>query len=263
MNRRHIVPGLMLIGLLAAVAGRALVAAEADAKKAPEPPKASTYAPAEDLCAQVDFYVKRTEGTLADPNDFDDAAKTRLKKDANTLVALALTIGLHDEDSPIKPAAASLMKASQELAKATDYEAAKSAFDRVKKAAAGEPSPGASNDDLKWEKVASLGQLMKQVPTINSALKRGLTPARFESQKAQSAAAAATLAAIAQSVMADTHEVKNPADLDKWFECCGEMRSAAGDANAAIRKGDKAATTAAMARLAKSCESCHAVFRKE
>ena len=63
--------------------------------------------------------------------------------------------------------------------------------------------------------------------------------------------------------MADTTAVKNPADYEKWYHDCAEMRDAAGSVNAAIHADDQSATAAAMSRLAKSCETCHAVFRKE
>jgi cytochrome c556 len=70
------------------------------------------------------------------------------------------------------------------------------------------------------------------------------------------------LAAIAQTVMADTHLIKNRGDDEKWYQYCAEMRDAAGAVNAAIHADDQPATTAAMLRLTKSCETCHAEFRK-
>ena len=101
-----------------------------------------------------------------------------------------------------------------------------------------------ASEKLKWEQVASLEELMKQVPTVNATLKRGLTPQRFKTLQKQSAGQAATLAAIAQTVMADTQAVKDPADLDKWYQDCAEMRDAAGAVNAAIHADDQPATAA-------------------
>jgi cytochrome c556 len=40
------------------------------------------------------------------------------------------------------------------------------------------------------------------------------------------------------------------------------MRDSAGALNAAIRKGDETAATAAMEKLAKSCDDCHVVFHQ-
>jgi hypothetical protein len=227
----------------------------------PAPPAASTYAPTEDLTAQIDFYVKHVDEVLENKAEFDDAAVTRVKKDANTITALALVLGMHDATSNLKTAAPALVAASQKLAKSKDFDGATAAMAEVKGAMEGKGDAG--GEPLKWGRVASMSQLMKQVPSVNSALKRGLTPQRFKQLQTQSAGQSATLAAIAQAVMADTHEVKNPADIDKWYQYCAEMRDAAGAVNAAIHANDLAATAGGMSRLAQSCESCHAVFRKE
>lgn len=256
----------VLASLTIAIAGvwaiHTLNAAD-DGKSAPTPPPASQFAPADDLTAQVDYYIKRVGETLANKDQFDDTAKAKIKKDGNTLAVLGLLLGLHDQDNRVKPQAGDLIQAAQALAKAADFDAASNAFGNVKKAASGE---GAASNPVpsQWKKVASLGQLMKQVTAINAALKRGVTtPKRLEQLKDESAGHAVTLAAIAQASMYDTHEVKNPADMDKWYEYCAQMRDAAGQVNAAVRAGDHAKTTAAMLSLANSCETCHKVFRKE
>jgi cytochrome c556 len=252
----------LLMCLCVIFAARSLTAADEAKKAPPAAPPASQYAPAADLIAQVNYYIKRSDEGLASKEDFDDAAKARLKKDANTMAVLGLALALHDSDNAIKSQAGELIKAAQALAKAQDFDVASLAFADLKKAATGSGA-AAPNNPKEWQKVASLGQLMKQVPTVNTALKRGVSsPARLEKLKDESAGHAATLAAIAQASMADTHEVKNPADLDKWYEYCAEMRDAAGQVNAAVRALDHAKTTSAMLRLTNSCDTCHKVFRK-
>jgi hypothetical protein len=261
-NRYGWIYASLVLFTLALFAVRSLTAADEAKKAPPAAPPASQYAPAEDLMAQVKYYIKRSEEGLASKEDFDDAAKARLKKDANTMAVLGLALALHDSDNAIKAQAGELITAAQTLAAAEDFDAASGAFANLKKAAAGSGAP-AANNPKQWEKVAALEPLMKQVPTINTALKRGVsTAARLEKLKDESAGHAATLAAIAQASMSDTHEVKNPADLDKWYQYCAEMRDAAGQVNAAVRALDHAKTTSAMLRLTNSCDTCHKVFRK-
>jgi hypothetical protein len=237
--------------------------AENLANEPPAPPAPSTFAPADDLIAQIEFYLHRTEETLGSKDGFDDAAKTRLRKDANTLTALFLTLGLHDTENRYKKAAPTLVVQSQALAKAADFEKAAADFAELKEAAAGEvPSKGGK---LRWEKAASLGQLMKQVPSINFALKHGLggDAQQFNQAEKQLAANSAALAAIAQTALADTHEAKSPGEIQKWYQYCAEMRDAAAAVNAAVHAGDQQQATEDMVRLTKSCEDCHAVFRKD
>lgn len=252
------------LGTIAFAVSLILAAGDRAAADPPESPAPSKFAPAEDLIAQVVFYLHRTEETLAKKDEFDDAAKTRLRKDANTLTALFLTLGLHDTENQFKTAAPALLQASRSLAKAADYDAAVASFNDLKRTASG--GAGASGGGkLRWERTASLSQLMKQVPAINSALKRGLSgdEERFKQLQQQSAGSSAALAAIAQTVLADTHEAKSPGDEKKWYQYCAEMRDAAGAVNAAVHAGDQQAATAAMVGLTKSCEDCHEVFRKE
>jgi hypothetical protein len=262
INRSTLVLVSLSIAAACSSAVHRLNAAD-DGKQAPPAPPASQFAPADDALAQVDYYIKRVGDTLTNKEQFDDTAKSKIKKDGNTIAILGMVLGLHDQDNRIKPRAGDLVQAGQALAKATNFDAASAAFEDIKKAASGEGT--ASNPaPTQWGKVASLGQIMKQVTAINAALKRGVTtPKRLEQLKAESSGHAAMMAAIAQASMYDTHEVKNPADLDKWYEYCAEMRDAAGQVNAAVRAGDHPKTTAAMSRLAHSCEACHKVFRKE
>ena len=98
----------------------------------------------------------------------------------------------------------------------TDYQSASEGYAELEAALAG----SASGEERKWGKVAGMGQLMKQVSVINAALKRGLQPARLKSQAKNTTGQTATLAAIANQLLFDTHEVKNEADLPSWYEYC-------------------------------------------
>jgi cytochrome c556 len=148
------------------------------------------------------------------------------------------------------------MKAAQQLAKAKDYAAAKLAQTAIDDALAGK---GPSQPAPAWGKVAAQGQVMKEASDINTRLRNSLR--RFDLRRLdQNARAAATLAAVAQATMYDTHEVSNPAQLPNWYEFCTEFRSATGELLAKIRARDKAGSNAALDRVTKSCEACHKVF---
>ena len=184
-------------------------------------------------------------------------AETLIAKDANTLVLLALAAGLHDEANDCKASAPALMKAAQQLAKAKTLADAKAGVAAVKAAAAskdGDPSA------LKWAKVADLPELMKQVPLINTRLKRNLRGARFKSRAKDNLGDTAVIAVIAQGSVADTSAVKNAGDEEKWFKFCIQMRDAAASLNKAVREGDSAAGEKAAGALNQSCDDCHTVF---
>ncbi len=145
------------------------------------PPTATTsitpFAPSEDLLKQVDYYIERMDAVLAEPAAFDLAGKSRVVKDANTLAALALVLSLYDEEFPQRPAMPTMLEGARRLANAQgDYDTASAALARIKRARA-----GMADADLaaKWESVASLSVLMKQVPVIHARLTRGVDRRRL------------------------------------------------------------------------------------
>ena len=248
---------VVVLAALAAFATTGWLLAEA-----PKPPAASAYAPAQDVVSQIDYYlIDRTGKSLADKDKYSASLQKRVKKDANTLAVLLLAAGMHDEDNKYRAAAPAMLPLAQKLADASEDFDKSAAILTELQAAAGQASSG--GQPLQWEKVASLEQLMKQVPTINNSLKRALKQSRFEKSIEKSAGYSATLAVIAQAAMADTHEAKTPEDVEKWYKFTTVMRDAAGDINSAVRAKDFERATAAMEILKTNCDDCHAVFRKE
>jgi hypothetical protein len=208
---------------------------------------------------QVEQYIKGLDAIVADEEEYKDG-KDKIVKDANTLVVLALALGLHDEDNKYKAHAPAIMKAAGELAAAADLAAAKKGVAALKDAVDGKLKAEA---ELQWVPVASLPELMKQVPLINTKLKRYVKPAKFKAKAKDTAGYAAAIAAIAQGTIADVSAVKKPEQVKQWHDFMAIMRDHAGSVNAAIRKGDEPAAAAEMKKLQQSCEDCHAVFHPE
>jgi hypothetical protein len=229
----------------------------------PEAPKVSTFAPVDDLVDQAGKYIKGLEDTVGEVESgsekYDDV-KEKIGKEANTLVIIALCLGKHDQDNKYKAHAGALMKAAQDLAATKDLAGAKKALAGIKEAAAGKNKVEV---DLKWEKVASLPDLMKQVPSINTKLKSYVKPAKFKSKTKDSAGITAVMAAIAQGSMADLSATKSPDQAAQWYRFCEEMRIAAAAVNKSIHDGDAAAANKNLLILGKNCEDCHAVFHPE
>lgn len=220
--------------------------------------KVSTFAPAEDLATQMGNYLKDLGKVAASEEEYKDA-EPRLPKDANAVIVIALSLGLHDQDNKYKQNAPAIIKAAKELAAAKDYAATKKAIAALEEAAAGK---GAAGGELKWEKQASLPELMKAVPVINTKLKGYLKGSRFKSKAKDSQALTATIAAIGQASESDHSVAKSPDEIAKWQAFCVQMRNAAGKLNKSIHDGDEKAATDNMDKLTASCDDCHAVFHK-
>ena len=251
LNSRQIVAAL---SVFAGITVGALLAADP-----PAPPKISSFAPAADLVEQAKLYVESFDKSLAGEQEYKDNAE-KIERDAHTLAVLAMALGNHDADNELKAAAPAMIVAAEALAEAPDYTAAKSALSALHAAMEGKSEAGAEAAP-KWACVAPMDQLMKQLVNVNNRIKRGMR--RFDKQKQEQARDAAVLAAIAQAFVFDAESVAEPAELDRWYQLCGQMRDAAGELNARARAADKAGAEAALLKLANSCDDCHEAFRIE
>ena len=150
------------------------------------------------------FLVADLEKAVVDEAEYKDQVAGRFTRDGNTITLIAIALGLHDEDSPLKPHAKAIAAAARKLAQTKDFTTTKQTAEDLKacfaatkqavadlKAAVG----GVGGDELKWGKVAPLNSLMKdEVPNINTKLKTGLR--HFKTRSGKAAANAATMALI-------------------------------------------------------------------
>jgi hypothetical protein len=240
--------------VVAAVVAAFIVQAFADA---PPAPKQSTVASAEVLTAAANEYLADLNPLLVDEATFMKSID-QVGFKANAVTALALVLGNHDGASPLKGAATEIIAASKDLTRAKDYATAKAAWDKLQAATA--PS-AAAGPAPKWERAASLGRLMEETTSLQGRLTRNLR--RLERTKDDNIRTAATLAAFAQAGIYDTHEVKNEADLPKWYAMMAEMRDAAATLSKQYEVGDETTIKTGLMRLEKSCETCHEVFHNE
>ncbi len=241
--------GAMAVALLFAVSQ--ILAADL-----PPAPPLSTLAPVDDLVGQVESCVEELESCVESKEEYEDSAE-KLERYCNTLAVIALTIGLHDQNSKLKLAAPGLVKASQELAAAKDFASARAGVARVKAAMSSSGNPAA----LRWAKVASLHALMEQVPLVNTRLKRYMR--RFDRGAPMIAGYSASLVAIGQASMANADETTAPDKVAEWYKYCLHMRDGSAALNKAAHAKDEEAAKAAMAILQQSCDDCHAVFHHE
>ncbi|MFH1265401.1 MAG: hypothetical protein ABIK89_06700, partial [Planctomycetota bacterium] len=182
------------------------------AAELPPAPAVSTFAPAADLVAGVQYYLEELEEAVETEEEYNDSVE-KIGKQSNTLILVALALGLHDTDNPLKTAAPALLKAAQQLAAADGYAATKEAVAALKAATSSTEGDPAG---LKWEKIASLPEVMEAVPLLNTKLKRYIRDGREKKMKDASddlASYCAVLAVIAQGSMSNTDETEKPTEV--------------------------------------------------
>ncbi|MBM4003322.1 MAG: cytochrome c [Planctomycetes bacterium] len=220
--------------------------------------KPSAYAPANDLIRQLEAMVKRMGEDLSAEADYGEDQQGRIVKDANTVIVIGQVLGVHDQDHRLKGSAAGIISAAGKLAGCTaEFARAQGAWNELKMAMSDR-----SEEKVEWKPTADIAALMKQVPIINNSLRRGVGGNRFAKSLDQSAAQAATLAAIAELAGLDNTYCEAGDDFDLWRKVSAEMRDAAASVVTAVRKEDQSAASASLDRLVKTCDACHERFRK-
>ena len=234
--------------------------------------------PVADLTAQIDDYMTkigealgRLDGT---PRYEEDAAI--VVRDVSALAAIALAVGLAEEDSKYKASASHIIVAARALAAAKTLEDGNKALAALQASltdtSAGQP--------LAWtDKVADLSPLMKALPNLSSAVNR-LTNAenRFNTVAAGANARTqlarqqvlghlAALAAISQGSIPNVGQTEKPDAVAEWKKYCEDFRDAAIKVNAAahqfvdsIGTANYTAYDTAFKAMAASCDDCHRTF---
>ncbi|HVX10013.1 MAG TPA: hypothetical protein VHC22_02315 [Pirellulales bacterium] len=225
------------------------------AGEGPKPPAIAQVVPVEDYVGLVASFRQHLREMLIDEQTFLDSSH-KVSRDAQTLAAVALVLGLDEKDHPLNGAAPALLQAARQLAEAKHYAAAQEAMTALDRAL---DEQRTAAQPIKPEKVASLGQLMKQVSFAQNRLRRGAR--RIDDDKESKVRDAALLAAIAQATIYDDDRLDTPARREQWYRFCGQMRDSAGDLSRALRATDKEGTERALRELGRSCDVCHAAFR--
>jgi hypothetical protein len=228
------------------------LAADAPADVAP-----SAFAPREDLRGQIESFVEELEDDLEEEAEYTESHRNRVELNASTLVVLGQTLGMHNEDDPLKASASQLIEASLDLFdNADDFAAARESLADVKAALTSQ-----AGGEVDWEPLADLPSLMKQVPIVNNSLRRGVMGRRFERMIDRSAGEATTLAAIAHVSMYCLDYCGDEEDEALWKKVCADMRDAAIQVRVAVRRNDKESAVAGLAKLVETCDACHDTFR--
>jgi hypothetical protein len=223
--------------------------------------------PINDLVGQIDEYVEKLgktleelDGTVNYKNDGDFVVR-----DANALALVSLAVGKSEADSKYKKAAPNIIKAATELASATQYDAAKKAYNALKTSLTSEGDPSV----LEWTKTAELQPLMKAVPNLSSTLTRLTnTEKKLKTQLKKPErifGAFAALAVIPQGSIANVKDTSKPDAVTEWKKECEQFRDAAIKANVAVHsfaeeKIDYKTYWAAFKEMTEACDKCHKEF---
>lgn len=219
--------------------------------------KLSTISPVADLVAEVEAKIKDLEALVADDATYTKNKKKGVPQGAGVLAMLAQGIALHDEESALKKSANDLREAALSITKAASFDDAKKALDAAKAAAAGTAGSAAAKED--WEHLIDLDSVMAEISARNGKIRRTLR--KLPDDVNAASRDASVLALLAVVTGADTHEVKDKADIEKWQKYSTDMQVQMTALSAAIKAKDLDKAKEAFSTGGKACNACHTEIR--
>jgi hypothetical protein len=213
---------------------------------------------ADDLVAEAAAKGAQIEPFLASAEAYQQNAD-KLKASASLLAVIGQALAEHPQDSKLKAAGPSLRDAAIALARSENYDDAKSAWPKVQAALAGK-ADGKVPVDFDWAKLSKMHPAMEEMNARSSQLRRLL---RRPKDAAVDSRHASAIALLAVTAYADTHEVKNPADLPQWRELATALQQHMSAAAAAIKAKDTMQATQRFQAGMETCTKCHDAFQTQ
>lgn len=213
-------------------------------------------APIADLTLEVSEQVERLAGVLTEEK-YEDAKDGDVRQAFGLLACIGQALADHDKADGVEIQGAALRDAALQYKRKASLEDAQKAFEAVKVAVAGK-AEGDFSKEHPWNKLVNMHPMMEEMNDRNSKILRVLRRPRG---KADEPIHATTWVVLSLAMHADTHEVKNEADIPKWHQFSDDFREAAIKLGEAIRAKDKDEGKKWFDKANESCDACHEVFQ--
>ena len=223
--------------------------------RAEAPVDVSKAVPVDVLTAEAKAKVAELNELLMDEKTYEETEKNTISQVTGTIACLAQAIAEHADGKESGIAAPALRDAALKMRKPKSFADSKSAARDIEAAMLGR---GGGEKDYAWNKLINMHRMMEEMNARNSKIRRVI---RRPSDPVTDSGHAATLTVLGIAMLADTHEVKNDADLPEWKSMSTDFTSNMSALAKAIRDGDKDKATELYTKGTKSCGACHKKFR--
>ena len=216
-----------------------------------------TVAPLDDVVFEIGAQIESLGEALEDQNGYEDNREYEIRQSFGLLACLGQALAEHNDAGKTKIQGAALRDAALKFRPKSTLAEAKSALEQIKEAQAGE-SHAEANTEHDWNKLVNMHPMMEEINARNSAILKVLRRPRGNPEEP---AHATTWVVLGLAMKADTHEVKDDADLPTWHKHSDAFIEASRQLAEAIRAKDKTAGREWFDKANESCDACHEVFQ--
>lgn len=221
------------------------------------PMKVETVAPLDDVVFEVNAQIDSLGKSLGQTDEYEKNREGKIRQSFGLLACLGQALAEHSEADQTEIQGAALRDAALSFKRKSSLEEAQAALNRVKLAQAGK-AKGEAEPEHAWNKLVNMHPMMEEINSRNSAILKVLRRPRG---KAAEPVHATTWAILGLAMKADTHEVKDEANLPKWHKHTDDFIAASVELAKAIRAKDKTAGRKWFDAANESCDACHEIFQ--
>jgi hypothetical protein len=221
------------------------------------PVPVAEVAPLTDLVHEVDARVEELDELLASADSFEEKKAEEVHRAFGVLAVLAQAIAEHPDREQAKFQAVALREAAKQFTLETTYEDAKAAAESIRQAHAGEAKSDAPVEH-DWAKLIAMYPMMMEIETRSGSINRVVRRPRGRPEEPVHAS---VIAILTLAMHADTHTVKDPAQIPAWQELSREYLGQITGVAKAIREKDKETAAELMMKATTTCDRCHEQFR--
>jgi len=220
------------------------------------PVPVADVAPLGDLVFEANARIAELEESLATEELYEDLKEDDVRRAFGVLACLGQAIAEHGDADQTDIAGPALRDAALSFSLKSSYQQAKDALRGLQDAKSGEAGDAVVEHD--WAKLINMHPMMEEIEARSGKLVRVVRRPRG---KPEETAHTSTLAVLALAMMADTHEVKDEADIPQWKEMSAEYQQLMTQLSDAIRKKDRGTAGKLLTQATESCDRCHDKFR--
>lgn len=219
------------------------------------PAEIDDVATVDEIVGEIDAKIAVLQRALGAPDKFDAIKDKAVWQSFGVISVMGQALVEHSDNATAGFDGAAVRDAAMTYQRKSNYAEAQAALTEVTAARNGE---GEGEADVPWNKLIRMHPMMEEINARNAALVRIMKRPRGRAKEIQNAT---TLALLALAMEADTHEVKNEADIPEYQKLAAGYRSDMISVAAAIRDKDGKTARQFFDAANEKCDACHEKWR--
>ena len=224
---------------------------------AESPVPVQEVAPLGDLVYEVNDRIEQLGELLASEESFEEHSESAIQQGFGVLAVVGQAIAEHPDHDTTDIQGPALRDAAKRFTLESTLDEAKAALKQLKLAQTGKAG-GTAKTEHDWAKLIKMYPMMYEIEERAGKINRVVRRPRGRPEEPVHAS---VIAVLTLAMHADTHEVKDPAQVPQWEQLSKEYLGQMTGVAKAIREKDKQTAGELMEQATVTCDNCHETFR--